>query len=202
MCVGTSVLRTGRVSELAVAGEKPGAVKEVVLVCFLLCSGKQGCLFLVNKTEAKKGLRKLSSAMRDLLSSDKIRNIWHFWNKCKPSLTPLFPVFVNGWPLGCLTPTRQWCCQQWKCWWSSWNFCPRILTITTCCWRNLPLRWLPCCLESLKFSMLPWGTSTWLCKKGKTLKECYSWVCYLRPSGISTYTKLHLIQVQPFQGMD
>lgn len=80
---------------------------------------------------------------------------------------PLSPASVSGWPPGCLTPTRQWCCQQWRSWWNSWSSFPRTLTITTCCWRNLPLLWWPCCLESLKFSMLPWGTSTWLCRKGK-----------------------------------
>jgi len=35
------VLRAGGVPELTVAGEKPEAVREVILVGFLLCSGKQ-----------------------------------------------------------------------------------------------------------------------------------------------------------------
>lgn len=94
------------------------------------------------------------------------------WNPFEPF--PVSPASVSGWPPGCLTPTLQWCCQQWRSWWSSWSSFPRMLTITTCCWRNLPLLWWPCCLESLKFSMLLWGTSTWLCRRGKGSGGSYS----------------------------
>lgn len=122
---------------------------------------------------------KLFSALCHLLNLDL--KYLASWNPFEPFLVPVSPASVSEWRPGCLTPTRPWCCQQWRSWWSSWSSFPRTLTITTCCWRNLPLLWWPCCLESLKFSMLPWGTSTWLCRRGKG-----SGVLFLycqRPSG-------------------
>lgn len=77
ICVGAVMLRSGRVPELTVAGEKLEAVREVILICFLLCSGKQDFACSYEQNQSRVVSEKLSSAMYNFLNSDKTWNIWH-----------------------------------------------------------------------------------------------------------------------------